>query len=390
VPFVDLPTSLPLDGLLVVAVEQAVAVPLATRHLADLGARVVKVERPDGGDFARHYDHHVGGVSAYFAWLNRGKESVTADLKDDAGIDLCRRLISRADIFVQNLAPGAAARMGIDAPTLARADPRLIACDVSGYGSTGPYKERKAYDLLMQAETGFLSITGTPAERVKAGISIADISAGMYTFSSILAALYERERTDRGTALEVALFDTLAEWMGQPMYQARYAGAAPRRSGAHHASIAPYGPFATADGGVVIGLQNEREWRSFCREVMREPELARDQRFASNAKRVERTTELRERIQALFSTLDTAEVESRLEAGGIAYSVDRDPAELWEHPQVRERERVRTIGAPTGAIEALLPPFGFDGREPRMAAVPAAGQHTRQIEEWLAAEEGAG
>jgi crotonobetainyl-CoA:carnitine CoA-transferase CaiB-like acyl-CoA transferase len=382
------PTELPLDGLVAVAVEQAVAAPLATRHLADLGARVIKVERPDGGDFARHYDHHVGGVSAYFAWLNRGKESVTADLKDSAGIDLCRRLVSRADIFVQNLAPGAAARMGIDTPTLSRAHPRLIACDVSGYGSTGPYGERKAYDLLMQAETGFLSITGTPEERVKAGISIADISAGMYAFSSILAALYERERTERGTALEVALFDTLTEWMGQPMYQARYAGAAPGRSGAHHASIAPYGPFETADGGVVIGLQNEREWRSFCREVLRDPDLALDPRFDSNAKRVERTMDLRDRIQSLFHTLDTAEVESRLEAGAIAYSVDRDPAGLWEHPQIRARGRVRRVGAPAGSIDALLPPFGFEGREPRMASVPAAGEHTRQIEEWLAAEEG--
>lgn len=381
------PTRLPLEGLLVVAVEQAVAVPLATRHLADLGARVIKVERPDGGDFARHYDHHVGGVSAYFAWLNRGKESLTADLKDGAGIDLCRRLVSRADVFIQNLAPGAAARMKLDARTLSRIHPRLIACDVSGYGSTGPYEKRKAYDLLMQAETGFLAVTGTPEERVKAGISIADISAGMYAFSSILAALYERERSDRGTALEVALFDTMAEWMGQPMYQARYAGASPRRSGAHHASIAPYGPFETADGTVMIGLQNEREWRSFCREVLREPDLALDPRFDSNSKRVERTRDLRDRIQSLFSTLDTAEVEGRLEAGGIAYSVDRDPADLWEHPQVRARGRVRKVGAPAGSIDALLPPFGFDGREPRMASVPAAGEHTQQIEAWLLAQE---
>lgn len=379
---------LPLDGLLVVAVEQAVAAPLATRHLADLGARVIKLERPDVGDFARHYDRSVGGVSAYFAWLNRGKESVTVDLKAPEGIELARKLVARADVWVQNLAPGAAERLGLDARTLAARHERLIACDVSGYGRGGPYAGRKAYDLLIQAETGLVSITGSPREPAKAGISVADIAAGMYAFSGILAALYERERTGRGTALDVALFDALGEWMAQPWYQARYGGAPPPRTGARHASIAPYGPFRTATGRIVVGLQNEREWRALCAEVLLRPELADDERFRSNELRVAHADELTALIEESFAGLSTEQVQARLADAGIAYAAERSPDELSDHPQVVARDRLRTVASPGGPVDAILPPLSFGGREPRMGAIPALGEHTDAVKAWLDGAQG--
>jgi itaconate CoA-transferase len=374
---------LPLDGLLVVGIEQAVAAPLATRQLADLGARVIKLERPGDGDFARHYDHSVGGVSAYFAWLNRGKESVTVDLKSPEGLELVARLVARADVWVQNLAPGAAERLGLDARTLTARHERLIACDLSGYGRGGPYGERKAYDLLIQAETGLVSITGTPDDPAKAGISVADISGGMYAFSGILAALYERERTGHGTTLDVSLFDGLVEWMGQPWYQARYTGSPPARTGARHASIAPYGPFRTGTGTIVVGLQNEREWRLFCHDVLLQPRLADDERYSANARRVEHADELAELIEAVFAGLTTEQVEARLLDAGIAFATERSPGELSDHPQLAARDRWRVVDSPGGPIDALLPPFSLGDREPRMGAVPALGEHTAAVTAWL-------
>lgn len=375
---------LPLDGVLVVAAEHAVAAPLATRQLADLGARVIKIERPGAGDFARQYDGSVHGVSAYFAWLNRSKESFTCDLKDPDDRELVERLIARADVFVQNLAPGAARRLDLDADRLTARHPTLIACDVSGYGSTGPYAEKKAYDLLIQCETGLVSITGTPEAPAKAGISVADIAGGMYAFSGILAALYDRERTGLGTALEVSLFDSLAEWMTQPWYLARYDGDPPPRSGADHATIAPYGPFGTADGQRVnLGIQNEPEWQAFCRTVLRREDLAGDPRFAGNASRVAHRAELHEEIDAVLSGLDAEELLRRLDEASIAYGLMREPGDIVGHPQMLARDRWRTVDSPGGPVLTMLPPITLRGRDPRMGPIPAIGQHTGAIRRWL-------
>jgi crotonobetainyl-CoA:carnitine CoA-transferase CaiB-like acyl-CoA transferase len=377
-------SRLPLDGLLVVTVEHAVAAPLATRHLADQGARVIKIERPGTGDFARDYDDVVNGLSAYFAWLNRSKESVACDLKVAEDRDVVERLLQRADVFVQNLAPGAAARLGLAAEQVVERHPRIVACDLSGYGSTGPYTDKKAYDLLIQCETGVVSVTGTPGAPAKAGISIADISGGMYAYSGILTALYERERTGRGTALEVSLFDGLAEWMSHPWYVARYTGAPPPRTGAAHAAVVPYGPFATGDGRELnLGVQNEREWRAFCGVVLERPELADDPRFQSNAARVGNRAALHAAIDAVLSGLDGEELIRRLEAARIAYGVMRTPGELTEHPQLVARDRWRTVDTPAGPIEALLPPVTVRGREPRMDPIPALGEHTDAVRAWL-------
>ena len=375
---------LPLDGVLVVAAEHAVAAPLATRQLADLGARVIKIERPGAGDFARQYDGSVHGVSAYFAWLNRSKESFTCDLKDPDDRELVERLVARADVFVQNLAPGAARRLDLDADRLTARHPTLIACDVSGYGSTGPYAEKKAYDLLIQCETGLVSITGTPEAPAKAGISVADIAGGMYAFSGILAALYDRERTGLGTALEVSLFDSLAEWMTQPWYLARYDGDPPPRSGADHATIAPYGPFGTADGQRVnLGIQNEPEWQAFCRTVLRREDLAGDPRFAGNASRVAHRAELHEEIDAVLSGLDAEELLRRLDEASIAYGLMREPGDIVGHPQMLARDRWRTVDSPGGPVLTMLPPITLRGRDPRMGPIPAIGQHTGAIRRWL-------
>jgi len=368
---------LPLEGITVVSVEQAVAAPLATRQLAELGARVIKVERP-GGDFARRYDRTVKGLSSHFVWLNRSKESVVLDLKKEAAREVLRRLISRADVFVQNLAPGAAERLGFGARRLREEHPRLVACSISGYGYSGPYRDRKAYDLLVQCETGLLSITGTEETPSKVGISVADIAAGMYAYSGILAALFRRERTGEGAALEVSLFEALSEWMGYPLYYTLYGGRQPPRTGAEHAAIAPYGPYRCSGGTVFLGIQNEREWERFCGEVLGRPGLAGDPRFADNPSRVANRGELREEIEAVFGRLSPEEVEGRLEAAGIASARLRDVEGLIGHPQLEARGRWREVCSPAGPLRALLPPVLF-GEEPAMGPVPEAGEHTVRV-----------
>jgi itaconate CoA-transferase len=371
--------ALPLDGITVVSLEQAVAAPFATRQLADLGARVIKVERPGGGDFARGYDSAVLGQSSYFAWLNRGKESIELDVKSSPGRTVLAALLARADVFVQNLAPGAADRLGCAAATLTTQHPQLICCSVSGYGPDGPYSRKKAYDLLVQCEAGLLSVTGTADQPAKAGISVADIAAGMYAYSGVLAALYERERTGRGSVLEVSLLDALGEWMSQPVYF-HVDGANPvRRTGARHASISPYGPYAATDGQVFIGVQNDREWAVLCDRVLRQPELAGDERFRSNPDRVAHDAELTPIIERGLAGRTTDEVVALLDDAGIASGRLRTPAEFAMHPQLTARGRWRTVRSPAGQVRALLPPVTVRGREPAMRAVPALGEHTAAI-----------
>jgi len=374
----------PLNGITVVSVEQAVAAPFATRQLADLGAHVIKIERPDGGDFARGYDTAVKGLSSYFVWLNRSKESLTLDLKRPEGADVLGRLLSRADVFVQNLAPGAADRLGTATPLLRERYPRLVVCNVSGYGSSGPYTKKKAYDLLVQSEVGLVSITGSPDSPARVGISVADIAAGMYAYSGILTALLARTTTGMGTSLEVSLFDALGEWMGQPAYWAGYGGGSPPRSGANHASIAPYGPFRAGDGGsIYLGIQNAREWTRFCADVIGQPGLATDERFATNVLRVRNRTALHAVIESVFSTLTSSAVASRLETAGIAWARMNSVNEYLDHPQLKDRDSWRDIGSSAGPLRALIPPVRMDGVEPAMGDVPALGQHTDAILEEL-------
>lgn len=375
---------LPLEGITVVALEQAVAAPFATRQLADLGARVIKIERPDGGDFARRYDRTVHGMSSHFVWLNRSKESISLDLKHPEAREILRRLLSQADVFMHNLAPGAVERMGFGAPPLRPAYPRLIICQISGYGASGPYQHKKAYDLLVQCETGVLSVTGTPDHPSKVGISIADISAGMYAYTGVLTALYQRERTGEGASFEVSLFESLGEWMGYPAYFTAYGGTAPPRTGSHHATIAPYGPFATSGGQVVfLGLQNEREWVRFCESVLNRPDLADDERFDSNQGRVQHRVELESIIAETFSRLPAEEVLARLDAAEIANAQQRTPQEFWDHPQLAARNRWREVDSPVGTLRALLPPVTMDGVEPRMDRIPDVGEQTEEILGWL-------
>jgi itaconate CoA-transferase len=370
--------GLPLEGILVVALEQAVAAPFASRQLADLGARVIKVERP-GGDFARRYDGSVHGEASYFVWLNRGKESIELDVKDDADRRVLAALLDRADVFVQNLAPGAAARLGLAADDLRAAHPRLITCSVSGYGDGGPYTDKKAYDLLVQCEAGLLSVTGSPDEPAKAGISVADIAAGMYAYSGILAALYERERTGEGGSLDVAMLDALGEWMSQPFYYSVYGGQPARRTGARHASISPYGPYAAAGGQVFLGLQNEREWAVLCEKILGRPELIADPRFAGNPDRVAHDAELTPIIEAALAAIPAGELTAALDAAGIANARLRTPAEFGAHPQLAARDRWREVATPGGPARALLPPVTVPGREAAMGAVPAVGEHSAAI-----------
>jgi len=370
---------LPLTGVTVVSLEQAVAAPFATRQLADLGARVIKVERAGAGDFARDYDRTVHGQASYFVWLNRGKESIELDVKSAHGQQVLAALVARADVFVQNLAPGAADRLGLSADALRRRHSRLICCSVSGYGPDGPYRGKKAYDLLVQCEAGLLSVTGTPDTPAKAGLSVADIAAGMYAFTGVLTALYERERTGAGTTVEVAMLDALGEWMTQPYLYAVYGGEQPRRTGARHASISPYGPYAVAGGQIFLGLQNEREWIVLCRDILGQPELTDDPRFATNTDRVVHDDELTAIIEAALHELTAGEVESRLDAAGIANARLRTPAEFAAHPQLAARDRWRDVGTPGGPVRALLPPVTLDGREAAMGDVPALGQHTAAI-----------
>jgi len=371
---------LPLEGITVVALEQAVAAPFATRQLADLGARVIKIERPRVGDFARDYDATVRGLSSHFVWLNRSKESLTLDVKHAKAQEILGRLIARADVFIQNLAPGAARRLGLSAETLLPTHPRLIICDISGYGDSGPYAAKKAYDLLVQSEAGVLSVTGTPETPSKVGISIADIATGVYAYSGILTALYQREKTGKGGRIEVTMLDSLAEWMGYPLYYTHFGGKAPARSGPDHATIVPYGRYRTGDGNyVMLGLQNEREWAAFCGELLGQPQLDRDARYDSNHKRNLRRAEIATLVEQVFAGLTAAQVVSRLDSAGIANARVNTPEEVWEHPQLQARQRWRDVNSPEGVLPALLPPATHDGFEARFEAVPGIGQHTATV-----------
>jgi crotonobetainyl-CoA:carnitine CoA-transferase CaiB-like acyl-CoA transferase len=371
---------LPLEGVTVISLEQAVAAPFATRQLADLGARVIKVERPGVGDFARGYDTTVKGLASHFVWLNRSKESLTLNLKEEGAKEVLRRLVRGADVFVQNLAPGAAERLGFGAEELREADPRLVHCSISGYGKGGPYTQKKAYDLLVQCEAGLVSITGTPETPSKVGISIADIAAGMYAYSGILAALLRRERAGEGATLEVSMLEALGEWMGFPAYFAGYGGEEPRRSGSSHAAIAPYGPFECGDGEVIfLGIQNEREWESFCDAVLGQPDLAGDGRFASNSERVANRDDLHAEIEAILSGVTSEEAIKRLETAKIANARMRTVGDFVDHPQLAARERWREFDSPAGPLSALLPPATMEGTEPVMAPVPDIGEHTDDI-----------
>jgi formyl-CoA transferase len=373
-------SELPLDGITVVGLEQAVAAPFATRQLADLGARVIKVERPGDGDFARGYDRSVHGQSSYFVWLNRSKESITLDVKNPSGREVLDRLLGRADVFVQNLAPGATRRLGLGAEELARRNPRLIVCDVSGYGNDGPWADRKAYDLLVQCESGLVSLTGTPADPAKVGISVADISAGMYAFSGILTALYRRATTGVTAPVEVSLLESLAEWMGSPAYYTEHSGVQPPRVGARHATIAPYGPFTAGDGAtVLLAVQNEREWASLCDVFLGRPPTAGDPRFADNTARVAHYDELNRLISDRFSELTGAAATELLERAGVANARINDVAAFLEHPVLAGRDRWREVGTPGGPIRALVPPAALGGVTPRMDPVPAVGEHTGTI-----------
>jgi itaconate CoA-transferase len=371
---------LPLSGITVVALEQAVAAPFATRQLADLGARVIKIERPGPGDFARSYDTTVRGLSSHFVWLNRNKESIALDLKVPGERRVLGELLARADVFMQNLAPGAADRLGLSAERLLSEHPRLIVCDISGYGTDGPYRDKKAYDLLVQCETGVPALTGTPEHPAKTGIPVADIAAGMYAYSGVLSALYERERTGQGQAFEVSLFDALTEWVGYPLYYTMYGGTQPSRTGLSHAAIAPYGPYRCGDQQTVfLAVQNEREWVQLCEEVLRQPDLAGQARFATNDARSANRDELRDVIEKAFAQVDSETVLKRLDDAKIANARLRGITQLAEHPQLAERGRWRELGSPAGPLRALVPPVTVAGREARMDPVPEAGEHTAAL-----------
>ncbi len=370
----------PLKGMTIVTLEHAIAGPFATRQLADLGARVIKVERPGVGDFARGYDERVRGMASHFVWTNRSKESLTLDVKHPEANRLLQRLVlEKADIVVQNLAPGAAARLGLGYDRLSAAKPRIIVCDISGYGDDGPYRDKKAYDLLIQSEAGFVSVTGTPDEPCKAGPSIADIAAGMYAYSSILAAVLQRGQTGRGQHIDISMLESLVEWTSYPLYYAFEGAPQPPRTGASHATIYPYGPFLAGDGStVMLGLQNEREWGAFCDKVLLQPALATDPRFTGNSKRVAARDALRALIVEAFSSLSAAQVVERLERAQIANARVNTMAEVWQHPQLAARGRWREVGSPVGMLPALLPPGSWE-TGPRMDPVPALGEHTDAI-----------
>jgi itaconate CoA-transferase len=370
----------PLEGITVVALEQVIAGPFATRQLAELGARVIKIERPGVGDPARAYDATVKGQSSHFVWTNRSKESLALDLKRPQAREVLARLVARADVFLQNLAPGAVERLGLGAAALRERHPRLIWCGISGYGPSGPYARKKAYDLLVQCEAGLLSVTGTEEAPAKAGIPVADIAAGMYAFSSILAALLRRSRSGEGATLDITMLESLGEWMGFPAYFTAYGGVAPRRSGAYHATIVPYGPFPAGDGGTVfLSVQNEREFARFCDAVLGDKRLAADARFSSAPARLQNRAALHAEIERVFARLTTADLIERLDAADIANARLNGIEDFWRHPQLEARGRRTTVASPAGPIEALKPPFNLDHFAPRMDAVPAVGEHTRAI-----------
>jgi itaconate CoA-transferase len=368
---------LPLNGITVIAFEHAVSAPFATRQLADLGARVIKIERPGVGDFARGYDERVRGLSSYFVWCNRSKESLTLDVKHPAASEILSRLLDKADVLVQNLAPGATERLGLSYEALRGRHPKLIFCDISGYGADGPYRDKKAYDLLIQSESGFVSVTGTPEHPAKAGCSIADISAAMYATNTILAALIARGNTGQGCRIDLSMLESMAEWMSNPLYYAFDGAPPPPRAGAAHATIYPYGPFAAGDGkSIMLGLQNEREWATFCEKVLEQPELAADARFITNSKRSDARTELSAIVTQVFSELTSQQVLERLDYARIANARVNDMHDLWDHPQLKARDRWVTVETPAGPIPALIPP-GMT--EARMGAVPELGEHTEPI-----------
>ncbi|AWN35921.1 CaiB/BaiF CoA transferase family protein [Methylobacterium radiodurans] len=370
----------PLDGITVLSLEHAIAAPFCTRQLADLGARVIKIERPGTGDFARAYDERVRGMASHFVWTNRSKESLTLDLKAPRAAEILDRLVERADVLVQNLAPGAAARLGLSYEAVSLKNPRIVVCDISGYGDDGPYREKKAYDLLIQAEGGFLSVTGGPDAPAKAGNSIADIAAGMYALQSVMAGLIQRERTGRGARYDISMLECMAEWMGYPLLYAFEGAEPPPRAGASHATIYPYGPFPTGDGRtVMLGLQNEREWALFCTRVLERPELIADPRFSSNARRSAARAELAATIEEAFAGLDRAAVMVRLDAAGIANAGVNTMADLWAHPQLHARGQFGEIGSPVGPLPTLLPPGRTAAYAPRLDPVPALGEHSAAI-----------
>jgi itaconate CoA-transferase len=370
----------PLDGITVVALEQVIAGPFATRQLAELGARVIKIERPGGGDAARTYDRTVKGLSSHFVWTNRSKESLALDVKHPAASQILEKLVATADVFLHNLAPGAVERLGLGADALRAKQPRLIWCGISGYGPAGPYARKKAYDLLVQCEAGLLSVTGSAESPAKAGIPVADIAAGMYAFSAVLAALIRRGRTGEGATLEITMFEALGEWMGFPAYFTGYGGEPPPRSGAYHATIVPYGPFKAGDGGIVfLSVQNEREFARFCERVLRNGDLARDPRFASSPARQKNRDALHAEIDREFGALSSEELARRLEQADIANARLNTMGEFWRHPQLEARQRWRTVGSPAGDIAMLKPPFNLDGMEPRMDPIPALGEHTERV-----------
>ena len=372
----------PLDGITVVSLEHAIAAPFCTRQLADLGARVIKIERPGTGDFARAYDERVNGLASHFVWTNRSKESLTLNVKQQEAGDVLDKLLATADVLVQNLAPGAAARMGLSFETLHKRFPRLIVCDISGYGEGGPYEQKKAYDLLIQSEGGFLSVTGGPGENdmAKAGCSIADIAAGMYAYTGVLSALLLRDKTGEGSRIDVSMLESLVEWMNYPLYYAYDGAAPPPRAGAAHATIYPYGPFPTGDGGtVMLGLQNEREWQQFCDKVLLQPDLASNPSFNANARRSENRSELRAIIVETFARMSADEVITRLDVAAIANAHVNDMAGVWAHPQLAARDRWREVDSPAGKMPALLPPGRNAAFEPRMDAVPGLGEHTDSL-----------
>ena len=370
----------PLDGITIVALEHVIAAPFATRQLADLGARVIKIERPGTGDFARHYDERAKGMSSHFTWVNRSKESLTLDLKQEGALIILKQLLQKADVFVQNLAPGAAARMGLSPEALQALNPKLIYCNLSGYGEDGPYRDKKAYDLLIQSEAGLLSITGTPDEPSKAGISIADIAAGMYTYTNIMAALLLRQKTGKGSVIDVSMLEALGEWMGYAMYYSTDGASPPPRTGATHATIYPYGPFKAGDGKtIMLGLQNEREWALFCEKVLGQPELANDPRFDKNFKRNENRIELSKIILDRFANLTSEQVIAKLDEAQIANASLNGMHQFWDHEQLKARQRWVMVDSPKGEIPALLPPGLNNTYQYRMDKIPSVGEHTVAI-----------
>ena len=371
---------LPLEGITVISLEQAVAAPFAARQLADMGARVIKIERPGVGDFARSYDEAVLGQSGYFLWLNRNKESLSLDVKKPQSKQILAKLIAQADVFIQNLAPGAAKRLGLGADELMAKHPRLIVCDISGYGDSGPYAKKKAYDLLVQSESGVVAITGTKESPAKVGVSLTDIGTGLHALSGIQAALYQRERTGKGSRVEVTMFEAMVEWMNQPLMYEHFGKKTMQRAGTDHAIIVPYGRFTAGDGkAVMLGIQNEREWQSFCAKVLEMPELATDPRYDNNTKRNAARDEMLALINGVFAKMTAEQVVARLDAADIANARMNTPLEVWDHPQLKARNRWREVDTPKGRIAALLPPVSLTGHEARMDAVPSVGEHTDKI-----------